>query len=329
MKKRILGKNLEVSEIGLGCMGLSFSLPPFPEKKESIKFLLEAYNEGVTFFDTAEIYGPYINEELIGEAFKDIRDEVVIATKFGFSYDDNNNVIGVDSSRKNIIRMVDSSLKRLKTTYIDLLYQHRVDPNTPIEDVADTMKILIKEGKIKHWGLSEASANTIRKANEICPLTAVQSEYSMFWRNVEKEILPTLEELNIGFVPFSPLGKGFLTGNIKPGNKFLKGDFRNTVPRFNNPDYLEKNYELVKYLEIIANKKNTSTASIALAWLLHKKDWIVPIPGTKKLNRLVENISSTQIIFSTSELNEIDKKLNEIKILGNRYNDVYENLIDK
>ncbi|AVN60271.1 aldo/keto reductase [Mesoplasma entomophilum] len=328
MKTRTLGKDLIVSEIGLGCMGLSYSQPPFPTKEEAIDFLRNAYEEGVTFFDTAEVYGPFNNEKLLGEAFKDIRDKVIIATKFGFSFDDKN-VTGVDSSRENILRAIEGSLKRLQTNYIDLYYQHRVDPNTPIEEVAQVMKELIEQGKIKHWGLSEASANTIRKAHAICPITALQSEYSMFWRDAETKVMPTLEELGIGFVPFSPLGKGFLTGTIKPGHVFPEGDFRNTIPRFNTPEYLENNFKLVKYIEELAEAKNTTPAAIAVGWLLAQKPWIVPIPGTKKIERVKENNSGSEIIFTKEELQNIKQILDQIELIGHRYNDLNESRIDK
>ncbi|AKX34631.1 aldo/keto reductase [Spiroplasma litorale] len=329
MNKRVLGKGLEVSEIGLGCMGLSFSLPPFPKKEEAVKFLREAYEEGVTFFDTAEIYGPFNNEEIVGEALKDVRDKVVICTKFGFSYDENGKPNGLDSSRKNILRAVEGSLKRLQTNYIDLLYQHRVDPNVPIEEVAEVMKELIKEGKIKHWGLSEASAKTIRKAHSVCPVTALQSEYSMFWREAEEKVMPTLEELGIGFVPFSPLGKGFLTGAIKPDHVFSKDDFRSTIPRFNNKEYIKKNYELVKFVEELAEEKNTKPAAIAIAWLLQQKPWIVPIPGTKRIERLKENNSAVNVSFSSEELVKIQKYLDDIELVGNRYSEANEKMIDR
>ncbi|AVN64996.1 aldo/keto reductase [Mesoplasma florum] len=328
MKTRTLGKDLIVSEMGLGCMGLSFSQPPFPTKEEAIKFLREAYEQGVTFFDTAEVYGPFDNEELLGEAFKDIRDKVVIATKFGFSFD-GKNITGVDSSRENIMRAIEGSLNRLQTDYIDLYYQHRVDPNTPIEEVAQVMKELMEQGKIKHWGLSEASAKTIRKAHAVCPVTALQSEYSMFWREAETKVMPTLEELGIGFVPFSPLGRGFLTGTIKPGHIFPEGDFRNTVPRFNTPEYLENNFKLVKYVEELAEQKNTTPAAVALGWLLSQKPWIVPIPGTKKIERLKENNSGINVMFSKEELENIKKMLDTIELVGHRYNEATESRVDK
>ncbi|QGS52028.1 aldo/keto reductase [Spiroplasma tabanidicola] len=328
MKTRKLGNKLEVSAIGLGVMGFSLSFPPFPSREEAIKFLREAKKRGITFFDTAEIYGPFENEEIVGEAFKDCRDEVIIATKFGFKYD-GNKVVGIDSSRENILRAVEGCLKRLQTNYIDIFYQHRVDQNVPIEEVAQVMKELKEQGKIRYWGLSEASASTIRRAHKVFPVLVVQSEYSMFWREPEKKILPTLEELGIGFVPFSPLGKGFLTGSIKPGQVFEEGDFRNTIPRFNNPEYLEANMRLVEYVKEIAQQKNTTPAAIAIGWLLNQKDFIVPIPGTRNLQRLDQNISGVDVVFSQEELNEIKKHLDNIEILGHRYSDVHEKAIDK
>lgn len=328
MKTRTLGKNLIVSEIGLGCMGLSFSFPPFPSKEEAITFLRAAYQKGVTFFDTAEIYGPFVNEEIVGEALKPFRDKVIIATKFGFKYE-GDKVVGLDSSEANIRRAIEGSLKRLQTNYIDLFYQHRVDPNTPIETVAKVIKQLIAEGKVRHWGLSEASAKTIRKAHSICPVTALQSEYSMFWREPEQEIIPTLEELGIGFVPFSPLGKGFLTGTVKPGQLFGEGDYRNTIPRFNTPEYFKANMKLVDYVKELAIKKQSTPAAIAIAWILAQKPWFVPIPGTKKISRLEENLSAIKVEFTEKELIEIKKHLDTIKIVGHRYSDFAEKQIDK
>ncbi|ATZ18641.1 aldo/keto reductase [Williamsoniiplasma somnilux] len=329
MKTRNLGNNLIVSEIGLGCMGLSYSQPPFPSKDESIKFLKEAYKMGVNFFDTAEVYGPDTNEEIVGEALKEFRKDVIIATKFGFKFDENRKNIGLDSSRKAILKALEGSLKRLQTNYIDLYYQHRVDPNVPIEEVAQVMKELITQGKIKHWGLSEASASTIRRAHAICPVTVLQSEYSMFWREAESKVIPTLEELGIGLVPFSPLGRGFLTGAIKPGAVFPEGDFRNSIPRFNTPEYVEQNYKLVKYLEELSIKKQTTPAAIALGWLLAQKPWIVPIPGTKKIERLKQNLSGAEVKFTEKELKEIKQKLDNIEILGHRYSEETEKSIDK
>lgn len=328
MKTRTLGKDLVVSEIGLGCMGLSFSFPPFPSKEEAITFLRAAYQKGVTFFDTAEIYGPFVNEEIVGEALKPFRDKVIIATKFGFKYE-GDKVVGLDSSEANIRRAIEGSLKRLQTNYIDLFYQHRVDPNVPIETVAKVIKQLMAEGKVRHWGLSEASAKTIRKAHSICPVTALQSEYSMFWREPEQEIIPTLEELGIGFVPFSPLGKGFLTGTVKPGQLFGEGDYRNTIPRFNTPEYFKANMKFVDYVKELAIKKQSTPAAIAIAWILAQKPWFVPIPGTKKISRLEENLSAIKVEFTEKELIEIKKHLDTIKIVGHRYSDFAEKQIDK
>ncbi|WP_031542008.1 aldo/keto reductase [Mesoplasma photuris] len=328
MKNRVLGNSLEVSEIGLGCMGLSMSFPPFPPDEVSIKFLRDAYDQGVTFFDTAEIYGPYKNEILLGKAFKDMRSKVIIATKFGFKYE-NGQSVGLDSSRENILNALEGSLKRLQTSYIDLYYQHRVDPNVPIEEVAQVMKELIEQGKIKHWGLSEASASTIRRAHKICPVTAVQSEYSMFWREPETKILDTLKELKIGFVPFSPLGKGFLTGTVKPGAIFGEGDFRNTIPRFNNPEYLEANMKLVDFVNNLAIKKSTTPAAIAISWVMAQGDFIVPIPGTKSLDRLKQNLGASEVKFTQEELKAIKIELDKIKIIGQRYSEVNEKQIDK
>lgn len=317
MKKRKLGKSgLEVSAIGFGCMGLNFSYKHTLDKKDSISLLKAAYDDGVTFFDTAEMYGPYTNEELVGEAFSSIRDKVVIATKFGIKLEDGKQV--QDSTPARIRQSVEGSLKRLKTDYIDLYYQHRVDTNTPIEEVAETMKDLIKEGKIKHWGLSEAGVNTIKRAHAVLPVTAVESEYSMWWRRPEEELVPTLEELGIGLVPFSPLGKGFLTGKIKKDATFEKGDFRNIVPRF-NPENLKANYELVDLLEKIANDLNVTPAQIALAWLLAQKPWIVPIPGTTKESRLKENDHAAEVELSGDNLKKIEAALAKVKIAGDRY----------
>lgn len=317
MKKRKLGKSgLEVSAIGFGCMGLNFSYKHTLDKKDSISLLKAAYDDGVTFFDTAEMYGPYTNEELVGEAFSSIRDKVVIATKFGIKLEDGKQV--QDSNPARIRQSVEGSLKRLKTDYIDLYYQHRVDTNTPIEEVAETMKDLIKEGKIKYWGLSEAGVNTIKRAHAVLPVTAIQSEYSMWWRRPEEELVPTLEELGIGLVPFSPLGKGFLTGKIKKDATFEKGDFRNIVPRF-NPENLKANYELVDLLEKIANDLNVTPAQIALAWLLAQKPWIVPIPGTTKESRLKENDHAAEVELSGDNLKKIEAALAKVKIAGDRY----------
>ena len=317
MKKRILGKNgLEVSSIGLGCMGLSFGYGPATDKKEAIALIRKAYESGVTFFDTAECYGPFINEELIGEALEPIRDRVIIATKFGFQ--DGDSKKPQDSRPERIRKVAEESLKRLRTGHIDLFYQHRTDPKVSIEDVAGAVKELIKEGKVKHFGLSEASSQTIRRAHAVQPVTALQSEYSLWWRDPEKEILPTLEELGIGFVPFSPLGKGFLTGNFNKDSKFDKRDFRSIVPRF-SPEALEANQELVDLLGEIAEEKNVTKAQIALAWLLAQKPWIVPIPGTTKLHRLRENLGAEILNLTKEDLCNIENVITKIKIVGDRY----------
>ena len=331
MKTRFLGKDkLEVSSIGLGCMGFTQSYPPYLPKDEAISVIHQAVEAGVTFFDTAEVYGPYTNEELVGEALEPYRDKVVIATKFGYDIENNKmdaagRPIALSSNPKVIRRAVEGSLKRLRTDHIDLYYQHRVDPDTPIEEVAQTVQDLIKEGKVLHWGLSEASAATVRRAHAVCPLTAVQSEYSMWYRNVEKELLPTLEELGIGFVPFSPLGKAVLTGRFNKDTKFDKTDFRSQIPRF-NPENLAHNMELVSYVEDLAEAKNATPAQIALGWLLAQKPWIVPIPGTKKISRVQENIGGTDVEFTPEELMKIREKLNSIDIIGARYPEEQEKL---
>ena len=323
MQKRKLGKSgLEVSAIGLGCMGMSFAFPPFPEKKEMISLLRTSVERGVTFFDTAEVYGPYTNEELVGEALSPLRDQVVIATKFGFKplsgSPANSRWSELDSRPEHIKKVVEGSLKRLKTDVIDLLYQHRVDPKVLIEDVAGTVKELIKEGKVKHFGLSEAGVQTIRRAHSVQPVTALQSEYSLWWRRPEEELLSTLEELGIGFVPFSPLGRGFLTGKINETTTFDKTDFRSNLPRF-TPEARKANQALVDLLAKVAKQKNATPAQIALAWLLAQKPWIVPIPGTTKLNRLEENIGSTLIKLTEDDLREIEEAASKIKIEGARY----------
>ncbi|OXB03668.1 aldo/keto reductase [Flavobacterium pectinovorum] len=317
MEKRILGNNgLDVSALGLGCMGLSFGYGKPTEKKEAIALIRAAFEKGVTFFDTAECYGPFTNEEIVGEALAPFRKEVVIATKFGFQ--DGDSKKGLDSSPARIKAVVEASLKRLKTDYIDLFYQHRVDPNVPIEEVAGTVKELIQEGKVKHFGLSEAGVETIRRAHIVQPVVALQSEYSLFYREPEKEIIPVLEELGIGFVPFSPLGKGFLTGAINEETKFEASDFRNIVPRFSEENR-KANQTLVDLVKSIASEKNAAASQIALAWLLAQKPWIVPIPGTTKLHRLEENIGGAAIHLSKEELNNIDKALKNIEIVGARY----------
>lgn len=328
MKKRKLGNSgLEVSAIGFGCMGMSQSYPPFPEKGEAISLLRSAVELGVTFFDTAEVYGPYTNEELVGEALEPYRDKVVIATKFGYHIQ-NGKSAGLDSRSETIRKAVEGSLKRLRTDHIDLLYQHRVDPNVPIEEVAETVGQLMKEGKILYWGLSEAGAQTVRRANAVLPLAAVQSEYSMWYRKPEEGLFPALEELGIGFVAFSPLGKGFLTGRFNKDTRFDSTDFRSSIPRF-KPENLEVNQDLLELIKDIAAKKNATTAQIALAWVLAQKPWIVPIPGTKKLERLKENLGAQDIEFSAQELAEINEALSKINIAGERYPEEVEKLTGK
>jgi aryl-alcohol dehydrogenase-like predicted oxidoreductase len=317
MEKRLLGKSgLEVSALGLGCMGLSYGYGPATEKDKAIELIHRAYELGVTFFDTAEAYGPWENEELLGEALAPFRDKVVIATKFGFK--DGKPLSGLDSRPEHIREVTDAALKRLKTDVIDLLYQHRVDPEVPIEDVAGTVKDLIAQGKVKHFGMSEAGVGTIRRAHAVQPVAALQSEYSLFWREPEKEILPTLEELGIGFVPFSPLGKGFLTGAINADTTFDKTDFRNVVPRF-EVENRKANQQLVDVLTKIAGEKGVTNAQIALAWLLAQKPWIVPIPGTTKLHRLEENLGAASVVLTTSDLEEIEKAVSVIEVQGARY----------
>jgi aryl-alcohol dehydrogenase-like predicted oxidoreductase len=319
MKKRTLGKStLEVSALGLGCMGLSHGYGPATDTQQAVSLIRAAVDRGVTFFDTAEVYGPYLNEEVVGEALAPVRDQVVIATKFGFTFGDDNKQQILNSQPEHIRWAVEGSLKRLRTDVIDLLYQHRVDPDVPIEDVAGTVKDLIAEGKVKHFGLSEAGAQTIRRAHAVQPVTAVQSEYSLWWREPEEQILPTLEELGIGFVPFSPLGKGFLTGAIKEGTTFGTDDFRSKVPRFSS-EALRANHALVGLLGQIAKDKGVTPAQIALAWLLAQKPWIVPIPGTTKLHRLEENLGAATVSLSETELNTIVGALHDVKIQGDRY----------
>ncbi|MBF9232162.1 aldo/keto reductase [Microvirga alba] len=319
MQKRILGNsNLEVSALGLGCMGLSYGYGPATEKQEAITLIRSAFERGVTFFDTAEAYGPYKNEELLGEALAPIRKQVVIATKFGFEFDSNGGQSGMNSRPEHIREVAEASLRRLKVDAIDLFYQHRVDPSVPIEDVAGAVKDLIREGKVKHFGLSEASPQTIRRAHAVLPVTALQSEYSLWWREPEREILPTLEELGIGFVPFSPLGKGFLTGAISENTTFDSTDFRNIVPRF-TPEARKANQALVDLLGQIAARKQATSAQIALAWLLAQKPWIVPIPGTTKLHRLEENIEAAAVELTPDDLRDINAALSNINVQGDRY----------
>ncbi|MGC6112282.1 aldo/keto reductase [Klebsiella aerogenes] len=319
MKKRYLGKSgLQVSALGLGCMGLSHGYGPATDTRQAIELIRAGVERGVTFFDTAEVYGPYLNEEVVGEALKPLRERVVIATKFGFTFGNDNRQQILNSRPSHIREAVEGSLRRLKTDVIDLLYQHRVDPDVPIEDVAGTVKDLIAEGKVKHFGLSEAGAQTIRRAHAIQPVAALQSEYSMWWREPEQEILPLLEELGIGFVPFSPLGKGFLTGTIRAGSTFGEDDFRSKVPRF-AAQALEANEKLVSLISVIAAENRVTPAQIALAWLLAQKPWIVPIPGTTKLHRLEENLAAAEIQLSPGELDKISRALETVKILGERY----------
>ena len=327
MQKRQLGKSgLEVSALGFGCMGLSFGFGPATEKTAAIKVIRAAYDAGVTFFDTAEAYGPFTNEELLGEAFATVQDKPVIATKFGFA----NGVPaqGADSRPERVREVAEAALKRLRVDAIDLFYQHRVDPKIPIEDVAGTVKDLIREGKVKHFGMSEAGAESIRRAHAVQPVTALQSEYSLWWREPEKEILPTLEELGIGFVPFSPLGKGFLTGAISENTEFDKTDFRNTVPRF-SPDARKANQAIVDAITVIAEKKNVTNAQIALAWLLAQKPWIVPIPGTTKLHRLEENLGGASVELSPDDLKTTRDALAGIEVQGDRYSAHHQKLVNR
>ena len=328
MQKRRLGKsNLEVSALGLGCMGMSFSYGPPADKQEMNSLLRAAVDRGVTFFDTAEVYGPFTNEELVGEALAPVRDRIVIATKFGFKLDPKGGPqwIGLDSRPEHIKQVAEASLKRLKIDVIDLFYQHRVDPGVPIEDVAGAVKDLIRQGKVKHFGLSEAGAPTIRRAHAVQPVTALQSEYSLWWRRPEAEVLPTLEELGIGFVPYSPLGKGFLTGKIDENTAFDSADFRSTLPRF-TPEARKANQALVDLLGRIGARKTATPAQIALAWLLAQKPWIVPIPGTTKLHRLEENIGAASIVLTSDDLQEIESAASKIAVQGARYPDKLEQL---
>ncbi|MGA7199926.1 MAG: aldo/keto reductase [Roseiarcus sp.] len=319
MQKRTLGKSgLEVSAIGLGCMGMSQSYPPLPDRNAMIGFLRAAVERGVTFFDTAEVYGPFTNEDLVGEALAPVREQVVIATKFGFKFGPDGKPMGVDSRPEHIKQAVEGSLKRLRTDVIDLYYQHRVDPNVPIEDVAGAVKDLIRDGKVKHFGMSEAGVQTIRRAHAVQPVTALQNEYSLWWRRPEEEVLPALEELEIGLVPYSPLGKGFLTGKITEDRTFASTDIRNTIPRF-TPEARKANQALVDLLADIAGRKKATPAQIALAWLLAQKPWIVPIPGTTKLNRLEENIGAASIGLTPDDLKEVEIAASKITIEGARY----------
>src|SRR6266566_5217123 len=330
MQKRKLGKsNLEVSVLGLGCMGMSFGYGPAGEKQEMISLIRSAVERGITFFDTAEVYGPYTNEELVGEALAPFRGKVAIATKFGFKLDPNTGKqAGLDSRPAHIKEVAEGSLKRLKTDVIDLFYQHRVDPDVPIEDVAGAVKELIQQGKVKHFGLSEAGVRTIRRAHAVQPVTALQSEYSLWWREPEVEVIPTLEELGIGFVPFSPLGKGFLTGKINENTTFDSSDFRNIVPRF-TPENRKTNQALVDLLRMIAERKKATPAQIALAWLLAQKPWIVPIPGTTKLHRLEENIGAANVELSPEDLRELETAASKIAVQGARYPEELQKMVGR
>jgi len=330
MQKRKLGKsNLEVAAIGLGCMGMSAGFGPPIDKQQGISLIRAAVERGVTFFDTAEVYGPWTNEELVGEALAPMRDKVVIATKFGWKIDaDGKNTGSLDSRPERIKKVADASLKRLRTDIIDLFYQHRVDPEVPIEDVAGAVKELIQAGKVRHFGLSEAGVKTIRRAHAVQPVAALQSEYSLFWRGPEKEILPTLEQLAIGFVPFSPLGKGFLTGTIKEDTQFDKTDFRNIVPRF-TPENRKANQALVDVVTKFAQQKKATPAQIALAWILAQKPWMVPIPGTTKLRRLEENIGAATVELTPDDLSEIDDAASQIKLEGARYPEHLQKMVDR
>jgi aryl-alcohol dehydrogenase-like predicted oxidoreductase len=327
MQKRTLGQKLEVSALGLGCMGMSFSYGPPKDKKEMASLLRAAVERGITFFDTAEVYGPFTNEELVGEALSPIRKQVVIATKFGFELDPNGGPkwVGLNSRPEHIKQVAEASLKRLKIDAIDLFYQHRVDPNVPIEDVAGAVKELIQEGKVRHFGLSEAGVQTIRRAHAVQPVTALQSEYSLWTRTPEKEVIPTLEELGIGLVPYSPLGKGFLTGKMDEKTTFDSSDFRSTLPRF-TPEALKANQALINLLGAIGQRKKATPAQIALAWLLAQKPWIVPIPGTTKLQRLDENIGAAAVELTSEDLREIDSAAAKITVQGDRYPESLEKL---
>jgi aryl-alcohol dehydrogenase-like predicted oxidoreductase len=330
MEKRQLGKSgLEVSALGLGCMGLSFGLGPAVEKQTGINLIRAAAERGVTFFDTAEVYGPFTNEELVGEALAPYRKDVKIATKFGFKLDvTTGRQAGLDSRPEHIKEVAEASLKRLKTDVIDLFYQHRVDDQVPIEDVAGAVKELIQQGKVKHFGLSEAGANTIRRAHSVQPVAALQSEYSLWWREPEEEIIPTLEELGIGFVPFSPLGKGFLTGAISKDTQFDKADFRNIVPRF-SPENRDANQAVVDLISDFARQKNATPAQIALAWLLAQKPWIVPIPGTTKLHRLEENLGAVNVQLSTEDIRRLDDATSQVEVQGERYPEELKRLVGR
>jgi aryl-alcohol dehydrogenase-like predicted oxidoreductase len=329
MQKRMLGNGgLEVSALGLGCMGLSHGFGPATDRREAVALIRAAVERGVTFFDTAQIYGPFLNEEVVGEALAPVRDRVVIATKFGFRFGENGGAAGLDSRPEHIREMTEGSLRRLGIETIDLYYQHRVDPDVPIEDVAGTVGELIAEGKVRHFGLSEAGVRTIRRAHAVQPVAALQSEYSLWWREPEAEILPALEELGIGFVPFSPLGKGFLTGKIDESTTFDRNDFRNTVPRF-SPENRRANQAVVDLVTRIAAEKGATPAQVALAWLLARKPWIVPIPGTTKLHRLEENLGAVDVELSAGDLREIEDAASRITVQGERYSESAQRMIDR
>jgi aryl-alcohol dehydrogenase-like predicted oxidoreductase len=329
MDIRTLGsRSLQVSTLGLGCMGMSQSFGARPPREEMITFLRSAVDRGVTFFDTAEVYGPFHNEELVGEALQPVRDDIAIATKFGFAFDEHGNQTGVTSRPESIRAAVDGSLRRLRTDTIDLLYQHRVDPNVPIEEVAGTVKELIDAGKVHHFGMSEAGVGTIRRAHAVQPVTALQSEYSLFWREPEVEILPALDELGIGFVPFSPLGRGFLTGQVTADTQFGEGDIRATLPRFEQ-EALKANLALVDLVRRVAERVGATVGQVALAWLLAQKSWIVPIPGTRRLERLDENLGSADLDLSAEDLTELDSASGQVQVVGDRYPEAMQRMIDR
>jgi aryl-alcohol dehydrogenase-like predicted oxidoreductase len=327
MRKRTLGNHLEVSELGLGCMGMSASFPPFPDKQEAVAVIRAAVERGVALFDTAQVYGPFTNEELVGEALAPVRERAVIATKFGFDLEGAGRG-GLDSRPETIRRSVDGSLRRLRTDTIDLLYQHRVDPSVPIEDVAGTVKELIEAGKVRHFGLSEAGVQTIRRAHAVQPVTALQSEYSLWWREPEEAILPALEELGIGLVPFSPLGRGYLTGKLDESTEFESSDFRSTLPRF-DPEARKANRAVVELLERVAAAKGATAAQVALAWVLAQRPWIVPIPGTTKLHRLEENLAAAELELTAEDLRGIDEAAAQITVQGERYPEATQRMIDR
>jgi aryl-alcohol dehydrogenase-like predicted oxidoreductase len=328
VQTRKLGNDLEVSALGLGCMGMSQGFGPAADRDEMIALIRSAVGQGVTLFDTAEVYGPYDNEELVGAALAPMRDDVVIATKFGFAFDDEGRQVGVSSRPDDVRRAVDGSLRRLGTETIDLLYQHRVDPEVPIEDVAGAVNQLIAAGKVRHFGLSEAGADTIRRAHAVHPVTALQSEYSLFWREPEESVLPTLDELGIGFVPFSPLGRGLLTGRVDATTQFASNDIRATLPRF-TADALEANLALVDRVTEVATRKNASTGQVALAWLLAQQPWIVPIPGTRRAERLHENLGAVDLVLDSGDLAELDSASREVKVVGDRYPEAMQRLINR